>query len=69
MWDLVDKCGITVFGTSAKWIDVQVIVTSNLSFNKDNLTLNTYCTFFISDQATVKSDQIYDVLVARSREA
>ena len=24
MWDLVDKCGITVFGTSAKWIDVQV---------------------------------------------
>ena len=26
MWDLVDKCGITVFGTSAKWIDVQVIV-------------------------------------------
>ena len=23
MWDLVDKCGITVFGTSAKWIAVQ----------------------------------------------
>ena len=23
MWDLVDECGITVFGTSAKWIDVQ----------------------------------------------
>ena len=24
MWDLVDQCGITVFGTSAKWIAVQV---------------------------------------------
>merc|ERR1719402_1605989 len=23
MWDLVDRCGITVFGTSAKWIAVQ----------------------------------------------
>ena len=23
MWDLVDACGITVFGTSAKWIAVQ----------------------------------------------
>jgi len=23
MWDLVDECGITVFGTSAKWIAVQ----------------------------------------------
>ncbi len=23
MWDLVDKCGITAFGTSAKWIAVQ----------------------------------------------
>jgi len=23
MWDLVDQCGITVFGTSAKWIAVQ----------------------------------------------
>ena len=23
LWDLVDKCGITVFGTSAKWIAVQ----------------------------------------------
>ena len=23
MWDLVDSCGITVFGTSAKWIAVQ----------------------------------------------
>jgi len=20
MWDLVDQCGVTVFGTSAKWI-------------------------------------------------
>jgi acetoacetyl-CoA synthetase len=20
MWDLVDECGVTVFGTSAKWI-------------------------------------------------
>lgn len=23
MWDLVDECGITIFGTSAKWIAVQ----------------------------------------------
>merc|ERR1719228_1884068 len=23
MWDLVDRCGITVFGTSAEWIAVQ----------------------------------------------
>ena len=23
LWDLVDKCGITIFGTSAKWIAVQ----------------------------------------------
>ena len=23
MWDLVDACGITIFGTSAKWIAVQ----------------------------------------------
>lgn len=23
MWDLIDECGITVFGTSAKWIAVQ----------------------------------------------
>jgi len=23
MWDIVDECGVTVFGTSAKWIAVQ----------------------------------------------
>ena len=23
MWDLVDKCGVTIFGTSAKWIGEQ----------------------------------------------
>ena len=25
LWDLVDQCGITVFGTSAKWIAVQEV--------------------------------------------
>ena len=45
MWDLVDSCGITVFGTSAKWIAVQEDrgLKPRISHKLKTLKVNRYC--------------------------
>ncbi len=43
MWDLVDECGITVFGTSAKWIAVQEDRSVKPRVTHDLSTLKAIC--------------------------
>ena len=43
LWDLVDKCGVTVLGTSAKWISVQEDMDIKPRRSHKLTTLKTIC--------------------------